>query len=305
MLVQDPLPLPVWNPSIGKDRNRRARATICAIASRVQCSKGRHSVHGMAMSVRVVRRVGGQSLLSFKHFDLFSTPRQRRIRQLEPLSVATMPTHERAILVVEDDPAISDLIRRMLEREGYLVEVASNAPTALRRVEAGGVGLVLLDVGLPEMNGLELCGHLRATEGETHLPIIMVTGRVSHDDRHAGFLAGANDYVTKPFTHQELVDRVRVWVRTREYLEISRQSPQGEPTGENEALLAVALSTSSDLTRLLMLLLSLLEQWDARGDSPEDFGRLRHEFQDAAAVLAARINTLTRRAHFSASSGGP
>lgn len=200
------------------------------------------------------------------------------------------------ILLVEDDPIVSSLVSALLQREGYRTEAVQDAVAALERVQAGGVDLVLLDIGLPGMNGFELCRRLRAHEGEIHLPILMLTGFVSDDDRHAGFAAGADDYLTKPVKQQDLLDRIRVWIRTRRYLQNSPQYPRAPSNDTDQQLLRLALSTTNDLTRLLMLLLRLLEDWDAHQRSPAELRELRREFQHAAAALAARINTITRRA---------
>ncbi len=200
------------------------------------------------------------------------------------------------ILLVEDDPIVSSLVSALLQREGYRTEAVHDAVAALERVQAGGVDLVLLDIGLPGMNGFELCRRLRACEGEIHLPILMLTGFVSDDDRHAGFAAGADDYLTKPVKQRDLLDRLRVWIRTRRYLQNSPQHPHAPSDDTDQQLLRLALSTTNDLTRLLMLLLRLLEDWDAHQRSPAELRELRREFQHAAAALAARINTITRRA---------
>ena len=122
------------------------------------------------------------------------------------------------VLVVDDDPEIGEVLRYLLEHAGYTVALAGGAAAALARIEAGGIDLVLLDLMLPEMHGLELCRRVRAREGEAYLPIIMLSALADEAQRHAGFVAGADDYVTKPFNSDDLLDRVRVWVRTRQQL---------------------------------------------------------------------------------------
>ena len=115
------------------------------------------------------------------------------------------------VLVVEDEPAMRDMLQRMLERADFRVECVANGVSGLARLEAGGVDLVLLDLMLPEMDGLEFIRQVRERQGERHVPIIMVTGSVSAADRAAGFAVGADDYVLKPFRTQALIDRVRAW----------------------------------------------------------------------------------------------
>jgi DNA-binding response OmpR family regulator len=190
-------------------------------------------------------------------------------------------------LVVDDDPAICDMVKRILKSE-CKVESAPDAITGLARIAAGGIDLVVLDRRLPDMDGLELCRRVRERQGEVYLPIILLTGLGGETERHAGFAVGADDYVTKPFKTHDLRDRVRVWLRTRQYLKAAQQH---EHRVQDEVVLTMALTTSHDLTRLLMLLLNLLEQ--AHTYSPEDMARLRAELHGATIALAARINTLT------------
>jgi PAS domain S-box-containing protein len=128
------------------------------------------------------------------------------------------------ILVVEDDHATAVVIRDLLESEGYNVGTAPDGATGLAHVEADGVDLVLLDLMLPDLNGFELCRHVRAHETGVYLPIIMLTAMTAERDRHAGFAAGADDYVTKPFEVHDLLDRVHVWLRTRQRLKQQQEA---------------------------------------------------------------------------------
>jgi CheY-like chemotaxis protein len=119
---------------------------------------------------------------------------------------------------------------------------------------------VLLDVMLPDVDGLELCRQVRASEADEHLPIIMLTALGSDLQRHAGFAVGADDYVTKPFQLAELLDRVRVWTRThlREQIRAAAQPPL-QPVGATAApaappLAPAALSPRDWCRRLLTLL---------------------------------------------------
>jgi two-component system response regulator RegX3 len=114
------------------------------------------------------------------------------------------------VLVVEDEVSLADTIKYNLEREGYAVTVASNGMQALERFGAEGPKLVILDLMLPEMSGLDVC---RAIRAESDVPIIMVTAKDSEADKVAGLELGADDYVTKPFSVRELVSRVRANLR--------------------------------------------------------------------------------------------
>ncbi len=115
------------------------------------------------------------------------------------------------VLLAEDDASISEPLARALRREGYEVEVREDGPTALDAGMQGGVDLVVLDLGLPGMDGLEVARRLRA-EGHT-VPILILTARADEVDTVVGLDAGADDYVTKPFRLAELLARVRALLR--------------------------------------------------------------------------------------------
>src|SRR5712692_7556305 len=195
------------------------------------------------------------------------------------------------VLAVDDDPELCSVIRRALKPAGYEVESALDGAAGLARLKQGGVDLVLLDLGLPDMDGLAWCREVRAREQAGYLPIIMVTGLVTEAGRHAGFAAGADDYVTKPFRVEELRDRVGAWMRTHQYLS-QVHAQQQEQVAQERAALVVAVETTHDLTQLLMLVLDLLGSWEEDVPPAEEAARLRSRCQDAALALAARINLL-------------
>ncbi len=118
--------------------------------------------------------------------------------------------NEPTILVVDDEPSISEVVSIYLRRAGYQVTVARDGQEALDALEKGPPDLVILDLMLPEVDGLEITRRLRA-EGDT--PIIMLTARREEADRIAGLEMGADDYVVKPFSPQELVSRVKAVLR--------------------------------------------------------------------------------------------
>jgi DNA-binding response OmpR family regulator len=122
----------------------------------------------------------------------------------------TEPPAAQTILIVEDDSTVAQLIRLYLVRDGYEVAVAADGPEGVRLARERRPDLVLLDLNLPGMDGVEVCATLRA---ESDVPVIMVTARVSEDDRLAGLDLGADDYITKPFSPRELAARVRAVLR--------------------------------------------------------------------------------------------
>lgn len=117
------------------------------------------------------------------------------------------------MLLAEDDPAIAEPLSRALEREGYTITVVTDGPSALRAASEGGVDLLVLDLGLPEMDGLEVCRRLRAAGRE--IPVLMLTARTDEVDFVVGLDAGADDYVAKPFRLAELLARIRALLRRR------------------------------------------------------------------------------------------
>jgi DNA-binding response OmpR family regulator len=117
------------------------------------------------------------------------------------------------VLVVEDEPDIRNLLVVNLTREGFRCRTAATGAEALRAVKAGAPDLVVLDLMLPEMDGLEVCRRLRQDPGTASLPIIMLTAKADEVDRILGLEMGADDYVAKPFSPKELVARVRAVLR--------------------------------------------------------------------------------------------
>jgi DNA-binding response OmpR family regulator len=117
------------------------------------------------------------------------------------------------ILVVEDDPDIADLIARYLQKSGYDVEVRSNGRDAHLALAERPPDVVVLDLMLPHLGGLELCRLIRANEKTASIPVIMVTARADEAERIAGLDMGADDYLGKPFSPGELVARVRAVLR--------------------------------------------------------------------------------------------
>ncbi|MEM6338255.1 MAG: response regulator transcription factor, partial [Bacteroidota bacterium] len=133
------------------------------------------------------------------------------------------------LLLVEDDAELAGLVRRHFEDAGYTVRHAETGPAGLYAVEERVPDLVLLDVMLPELDGMEVCRRLRAEH--PLLYVIMLTARSSEIDRVVGLEVGADDYVTKPFSLQELQARVRSALR-RIRLTSERSAPEEEESAE-------------------------------------------------------------------------
>ncbi len=117
------------------------------------------------------------------------------------------------VLLVEDDDRIVNFIRRGLKAEGYAVEVARKGHEAMLFATEGRFQAIILDLGLPDINGRQICEHLRSNGIDT--PILMLTARDTTDDKVVGLRAGADDYMTKPFAFQELLARLEALMRRR------------------------------------------------------------------------------------------
>ncbi|HET7636312.1 MAG TPA: response regulator transcription factor [Candidatus Limnocylindria bacterium] len=117
------------------------------------------------------------------------------------------------LLVVEDDPRLGRLLKRLLEGDRHLVELASSGRDALDVAEMAGLDAMILDIGLPDVSGLQVAERLRANGDET--PILMLTARDAVEDRVRGLDAGADDYLVKPFSYEELAARLRALDRRR------------------------------------------------------------------------------------------
>jgi signal transduction histidine kinase len=155
------------------------------------------------------------------------------------------------ILLVEDDPDLCKLLERALGRAGYRVEAALDGAAGWTHVAVGGIDLVLLDLGLPQVDGLELCRRARAHEGDLYVPIIVLTGRGAQ--QHAAFAAGADDYLLKPFGVADLLDRVRVWLGTRQRLQATHEQlarEQARLEASNRALVQATQAKSAFLAAM-------------------------------------------------------
>ena len=119
------------------------------------------------------------------------------------------------ILIVEDEPDVADLLAHHLKAAGFSVEIADNGHAALSAVKNFSPALVVLDLMLPEMSGLDICRILKSDPRTSKIAIVMLTAKIEELDRVLGFELGADDYVVKPFSPREFVLRIRAILRRR------------------------------------------------------------------------------------------
>jgi len=158
------------------------------------------------------------------------------------------------VLLVEDDAAIAGPLSRALSREGYEVDVVEDGPGALARAGEGEVDLMVLDLGLPGMDGLEVCRRVRS--GQPDLPVLMLTARTDEVDFVVGLDAGADDYVGKPFRLAELLARVRALLRRRAPEVLDAGGVRMEPSARRVLVDGAEVSLANKEFELLRVLLA-------------------------------------------------
>lgn len=130
-----------------------------------------------------------------------------------------MPSSALKIFIVEDDPDINEILEYNLQREGYKTVTFTDGMNAYDAIIENTPDLIVLDLNLPSLSGIELCKYVRSNEMTEDVPVIMLTARSEEIDKIIGFEVGADDYITKPFSPRELLARVRVHLkRTRKII---------------------------------------------------------------------------------------
>jgi DNA-binding response OmpR family regulator len=208
-----------------------------------------------------------------------------------------------SILVVEDDRDVSDLLRAALEADGYRVRTVGDGRSALRALDAALPEVVLLDLMLPDIDGLELCARVRERPPTApYLPVIMLTALDTPAYKQLGFQRGADDYVTKPFDLVELLARVRVWAATsrriralhqaRERLEAERQMAQ------DQAIRHMALAIPDAVNQSLSEVYGYAELLANRPGADPAAKELCARLREATDCLVATIDQLANAARY-------
>ncbi len=198
------------------------------------------------------------------------------------------------ILVVDDEPDALELIEFNLKSSGFDVLTAADGETALRLARTRAPDLILLDLMLPEVDGLEVCKILRRDPATSNLPIVMLTAKAAEVDRVLGLELGADDYVTKPFSPRELVLRVKNLLRRRSAPdEIAERVQLGDLTIDLPRHLVSVQGKAVELTATEFKLLSVLAQRRGRVQSRE---RLLHDVWNYENAIDTRtVDTHMRR----------
>ena len=147
------------------------------------------------------------------------------------------------ILIIEDEEKIARFVEPSMSHEGYETDKATNGREGLEKIESGGYDLVILDIMLPELNGIEVLRRARRT---TDVPVILLTARDSVTDKVSGLDMGANDYITKPFAIEELLARIRAILRSSE--KAAEKAPEPAEKEEDGSILScsgVEMNTDS------------------------------------------------------------
>ena len=201
------------------------------------------------------------------------------------------------VLVIEDDPGITRVVRLYLEQDGHHVLTASDGLSGLQTARQAKPDLIVLDLMLPRLDGMEIC---RALRERSDVPIIMVTARVSEADRLAGFDLGADDYIPKPFSPRELAARVRAVLRRTARQTDATQPPTIEYDGMfidfAKRVVAVDERTVS-LTPTEFRLLTLLADWPGRPFSRDQIidGVFGYDFDGFDRTVDVHVANLRRK----------
>ena len=161
-----------------------------------------------------------------------------------------MPTN---ILIIEDESPIADVLAYALKSEGYVTQHCTLGSEGLEQMRTNRYALAILDVGLPDMNGFDVCRQARIF---TDIPILFLTARSDEVDRVVGLEIGADDYVTKPFSPREVIARVRVILRRRTSMDVSANPKWFEVDADSARIRFCGAAL--DLTRYEYLLLKML-----------------------------------------------
>ncbi len=199
-----------------------------------------------------------------------------------------------SILVVDDQPINVQLLKRKLEREGIRIIAAYNGLEALESVKRDRPDLILLDVMMPDMDGIEVCQRLQADEGTRGIPVIFITARTTKESKLEGLSVGAVDYITKPIDLDETLARVQTQLR---FVQINRQlvdlTRRLEESRKAATIGAVTQGIAHNLNNLLGVVIGYLDLVKAYYDKPEQVKKNAQHVEDAVQRIVSIIKQLS------------
>jgi two-component system sensor histidine kinase/response regulator len=198
------------------------------------------------------------------------------------------------ILVVDDQPINVQLLKRKLEREGIRVTAAYNGLEALEFVKKDKPDLILLDVMMPDMDGIEVCQRLQASENTRGIPVIFITARTTKESKLEGLGVGAVDYITKPIDLDETLARVQTQLRfvaiNRQLVDLTRRL---EESRKSATIGAVTQGIAHNLNNLLGVVIGYLDLVKAYYDKPEQVKKNAQHVEDAVQRIVTIIKQLS------------
>lgn len=196
------------------------------------------------------------------------------------------------ILVVDDDKKLTLLVRGFLEKEKYKVAEAYSGRMALDSIKEAKPDLIILDIMMPEMDGIEACKRIKADKDTKMIPIIMLTSMSNVKDKVQGLNAGANDYITKPFNPEELIARVKAQLRIK-FLENELLKKE-----EVEAVVKMGIATAHEINNPLTVIIGNLELLLMKKEnlSEEDSTNLNSILESAMRIkeIVSKMINITR-----------
>src|SRR5215216_6697362 len=198
------------------------------------------------------------------------------------------------ILVVDDQPINVQLLKRKLEREGMIVATSYSGREALDMVKADKPDLILLDVMMPEMDGIEVCQRLQADSDTKTIPVIFITARTSKEGKIEGLGVGAVDYITKPIDLDETLARVQTQLRfvavNRQMIDLQRRLEEARKAA---TIGAVTQGIAHNLNNLLGVVIGYLDLVKAYYDKPEQVKKNAQHVEDAVQRIVTIIKQLS------------
>jgi two-component system phosphate regulon response regulator PhoB len=206
------------------------------------------------------------------------------------------------VLIVDDEEDLRALLDFNLKRAGYRTVQAASGSEALERVRTHGPSLIILDLNLPDLPGIEICRRLKAADETSHIPIVMLTARTAEADRIAGFELGAEDYIPKPFSVRELVLRLDVVLRRHHSQKGRRVIEVGPLKLDRQAFSVTVAGERVTLALLEFRLLTFLLEGEGRVRTREEL--LKHVWGYPADSDSRTIETHIKRLRAKLGPGG-